>query len=84
MRTLGGGKAAATAEVFHKDEVVVTPSGDLARVVRPGPTFIYLCYLDALAGADAEFEMHKRLLRRHVPGVDPQPMVPRLKVYRAR
>lgn len=78
-RIPAGNTASATAESFHKDDHVVTPSGDLARVLQPGPTFIRLCYLDSLPGADAEFELHKRLLRRHVPGVDPQPMVPRRK-----
>ena len=55
--------------------LVITPSGERARVVRTDGRSAVLRYIDALPGAEAEFSLPVRLLAPVVHGMaDPKPV----------
>ena len=60
---------------LHERDLVITPSGERARVVSVAGKTAVLRYLHALPGAEPEFTLPVRLLAPVVNGLaDPKPV----------
>lgn len=61
---------------WARGDRVITPRGDLARVVSVSGLFLALVYIEPIEGCDPELTLHEKLVRRYEHGhAVPKPAV---------